>query len=131
MRLVRVGLGVQSQAVAGRRGPDARPAQMTPEQQKEELSKAYLLAVAARSGVPVTANQIGPCVQLFAGIASVPTLRHLAEVDKNRTLVLTGALVDRGVAPLPRGMMYLSAAHTDADIDATLAALGTAIAALA
>ena len=91
----------------------------------------HVLAVAARSGVPVTANQIGPCVQLFAGIASVPTLRHLAEVDKNRTLVLTGALVDRGVAPLPRGMMYLSAAHTDADIDATLAALGTAIAALA
>lgn len=53
MRLVRVGLGVQSQAVAGRRGPDARPAQMTPEQQKEELSKAYLLAVAARCGFAV------------------------------------------------------------------------------
>ncbi len=91
----------------------------------------HVRAVAARTGAVVTANQLGPCVQLFAGAAEVPTLRDLAVVDKNRTLDLTGALVERGVAPLPRGMMYLSAAHTDADIERTLTALTAAITSLA
>ena len=71
----------------------------------------------------VTANRVGPCVQLFAGADAVPTLADLARVDKEPTLDLTALLVQRGVAPLPRGMMYLSTAHTDHDIDyVTLAA---------
>ena len=82
---------------------------------------------AQRAGVELTANQAGPCVQLFAGARAVPTLQDLASVDKDRTLDLTGALLARGVAALPRGMMYLSAAHTDADVDATLVALTGAI----
>lgn len=87
--------------------------------------------VAARTGAHVAANQLGPCVQLFAGVKSVPALRDLAHVDKDRTLDLTSALVDRGVAPLPRGMMYVSAAHTDADIERTLVTLTGAITSLA
>jgi len=86
---------------------------------------------ARRTGAQVTANQAGPCVQLFAGTGAVPTLQDLASVDKERTIDLTGALLARGVATLPRGMMYLSAAHTDADIDVTLAALTEAIQTLA
>jgi len=85
---------------------------------------------AARSGAEVTANRLGPCVQLFAGATGVPTLADLASVDKERTLRLTGALVTRGVAALPRGMMYLSAAHSDDDIAVTLDALRGAIATL-
>lgn len=92
---------------------------------------AHVRSAATRTGVAVTANELGPCVQLFAGTASVPTLRDLARVDKERTLDLTSALVERGVAPLPRGMMYVSAAHTDADVDHTLAALTAAIESLA
>lgn len=92
---------------------------------------AQVKDVAARTGAPVTANQLGPCVQLFAGVTAVDTLHDLARVDKDRTLDLTSALVDRGVAPLPRGMMYLSTAHTDADIERTLIALATAISSLA
>jgi glutamate-1-semialdehyde 2,1-aminomutase len=45
----------------------------------------------------------------------LPTLADLASVDKERTLDLTGALLAHGVATLPRGMMYLSAAHTESD----------------
>jgi len=83
---------------------------------------------AARSaGADVTANQAGPCVQLFAGTRAVPTLADLASVDKSRTLDLTGALLAHGVATLPRGMMYVSAAHTEPDIEATLTALTEAI----
>jgi len=92
---------------------------------------AHVKEVAARSGAAVAANQLGPCVQLFAGVTAVDTLRDLEHVDKDRTLDLTSALVDGGVAPLPRGMMYLSAAHTDADIERTLIALTTAISSLA
>lgn len=87
----------------------------------------HVRAVAARTGAAVAANQLGPCVQLFAGTTAVPTLRDLGKVDKERTLDLTSALVEHGVAPLPRGMMYVSTAHTDADIERTLAALTVAI----
>ncbi|MFO1303938.1 MAG: aminotransferase class III-fold pyridoxal phosphate-dependent enzyme [Burkholderiales bacterium] len=82
---------------------------------------------ARRNGVAVTANQAGPCVQLFAGTPAVPSIGDLRTVDRERTLDLTGALAARGVTALPRGMMYLSAAHTDADVDATLVALTGAI----
>ena len=82
-------------------------------------------------GAQVAANRAGPCVQLFAGASAVPTLQDLAGVDKERTIDLTSALLERGVATLPRGMMYLSAAHTEADVDATLAALTEAIETLA
>jgi glutamate-1-semialdehyde 2,1-aminomutase len=87
----------------------------------------HVRETARRTGAEVTANQAGPCVQLFAGTRAVPTLADLASVDKSRTLDLTGALLARGVATLPRGMMYLSAAHTESDIDATLIALTEAI----
>ena len=56
---------------------------------------------ATRRGEPartVTANQAGPCVQLFAGTGAVPTLQDLASVDKERTIDLTSALLARGVA---------------------------------
>ncbi|MCC7041443.1 MAG: aspartate aminotransferase family protein [Burkholderiales bacterium] len=92
---------------------------------------AHVRTVAARTGVAVAANQLGPCVQLFAGVSAVPTLRDLARVDKERTLTLTAALVEHGVAPLPRGMMYVSSAHTDADLARTLEALTAAIGRLA
>jgi glutamate-1-semialdehyde 2,1-aminomutase len=85
---------------------------------------------ARRAGVPITANQAGPCVQLFAGTDAIRSLADLGSVDKERTLDLTGALLLHGVATLPRGMMYLSAAHTESDIDATLTALSEAIEAI-
>jgi glutamate-1-semialdehyde 2,1-aminomutase len=87
----------------------------------------HVRETAQRAGADVTANQAGPCVQLFAGTRAVPALTDLATVDKSRTVDLTGALLAGGVATLPRGMMYLSAAHTESDIEATMAALTEAI----
>ena len=78
-------------------------------------------------GVALTANCVGPCVQLFAGAESVPTLADLAQVDKEGTQNLAGLLVQQGVTPLPRGLMYLSTAHTDEDIALTMKALSAAI----
>ena len=66
-------------------------------------------------------------VELRRPVIAGNALCDLGSVDKARTLDLTGSLLARGVATLPRGMMYLSAAHTDSDIDATLSALTEAI----
>ena len=76
----------------------------------------------------MTANCVGPCLQLFAGAESVPALADLAKVDKEGTQDLTGLLVKHGVATLPRGLMYLSTAHSDEDIALTMKALSAAIA---
>jgi glutamate-1-semialdehyde 2,1-aminomutase len=91
----------------------------------------HVRATARRVGIAVTANHVGPCVQLFAGAQAVPALDDLRGIDKAQTLELTGLLVQRGVAPLPRGMMYLSTAHTDEHIELTMLALTGAIEALA
>ena len=79
----------------------------------------------------MTANQRGPCVQLFAGRDAVPTLQDLARSTRSARSTSPARCSQHGVATLPRGMMYLSAAHTDADIDATLTALTEAIQTLA
>ena len=91
----------------------------------------HVRRTAREVGVPLTANCVGPCVQLFAGAVSVPTLADLARVDKERTLDLTELLVKHGVVPLPRGLMYLSTAHTDEDIEVTMKAMRAAIGAFA
>jgi glutamate-1-semialdehyde 2,1-aminomutase len=94
----------------------------------------YALAIATqvrdtarRVGAAVAANYVGPCVQLFAGTSDVPTLKALGTVDKEATLDLTALLLQHGVATLPRGIMYLSTAHTEDDLARTLAALDAAI----
>jgi glutamate-1-semialdehyde 2,1-aminomutase len=95
---------------------------------------AYALAIAEhvrrtarQAGVALTANCVGPCVQLFAGAAAVPALADLPRVNKERTLDFTALLLRHGVATLPRGVMYLSTAHTDEDVATTLDALTAAI----
>ena len=96
-----------------------------------EAIAARAREVAARLGVPIAVNRIGSCVQLYAGTSSIPTLAELTRVSRAGTLALTEAMIREGVAPLPRGLMYLSAAHTDADIDRTLSAIDRSFAAAA
>jgi glutamate-1-semialdehyde 2,1-aminomutase len=98
----------------------------------------YALAIATqvrdsarKVGVAVTANCVGPCVQLFAGATDVPTLQALGSVDKEATLDLTALLLEHGVYTLPRGIMYLSTAHAEQDVEQTLAVLARVIEAFA
>ena len=88
----------------------------------------HVNAEAARLGVDVLAQQVGPALQLFGGVRALAGLQELGRVDTAATLALTGALVCRGVHAIPRGMMYVSAAHSEAEIETTLAALTGAIA---
>lgn len=85
---------------------------------------------AARHGAPITVNRVGTCLQFFVSEQPVTTLAALAAVDKDRTLVFSEQLVRRGIATLPRGLMYLSTAHTEAHIEATVEAFDAAIATL-
>lgn len=73
------------------------------------------------------ANRIGSAIQLFAGVSAMDGISDLGNANKVEVVKLTEACVINGLNPLPRGLMYLSAAHTDADIVATLAALSRAL----
>ncbi len=73
------------------------------------------------------ANCIGSAIQLFAGTRTMERIGDLGKADKVKVLKLTEACVLNGLNPLPRGLMYLSAAHTDADIVATKDALTRAL----
>lgn len=85
---------------------------------------------AARLGAPLAVNRVGTCLQFFVSEHPVATLADLAALDKDRTLVFSEQLVRRGVATLPRGLMYLSTEHTEAHAEATIAAFGAALATL-
>jgi glutamate-1-semialdehyde 2,1-aminomutase len=53
--------------------------------------------------------------------------RDLLSADQQKYSDFAIALLDEGVLPLPDGRWYISTAHTDEDIDATLAAVERAI----
>ena len=92
-----------------------------------ETLAAHVNAEAARLDVDVCAQQVGPSLQLFGGVRGLAGLSEIGRVDMAATHALTEALLYRGVHTIPRGMMYLSTAHREAEIDATLVALTGAI----
>lgn len=67
-------------------------------------------------------------MQLFLGINQASRLEDTARVDREATSAFTADLLLNGVQTLNRGLMYLSAAHSDEDIAQTKAAFSKAIA---
>jgi glutamate-1-semialdehyde 2,1-aminomutase len=88
---------------------------------------AHFNREAAALGLDACANRVGSAVQMFVGARRMERLADLVHADKVRVLKLTEACVRNGLSPLPRGLMYLSAAHTRADVDQTKAALSRAL----
>ncbi len=82
---------------------------------------------ARRSGVLVCAKQAGPAVQLFAGVSEMKNLHDITASAKQQTRRFTAELLGLGIHTLPRGLMYLSTAHTEADIAETKKAITGAI----
>lgn len=91
---------------------------------------AHVDTEAARLGVAACALQCGPVLQLFGGVRAVAGMADLARVDRDATARLTEALLLQGVQAIPRGLMYLSAAHGEAEATATRHALTAALGAL-
>jgi glutamate-1-semialdehyde 2,1-aminomutase len=85
--------------------------------------------LAARQGVPLQALGEGPIAQpVFIDPKRQITMdRDLREADGKRGNRLGLELVRRGVFVVPGSKMYLSLAHSDADIEVTLAAFAEAL----
>ena len=89
-------------------------------------------AAFARAEVPSTVNRVA---SMFTGFFNAGPVSALAEVEQSDTAAYgryMHALLDRGVyiAPSQFEAGFVSIAHTDADIDRTIVAVGDALAAL-
>lgn len=88
-----------------------------------ERLRAGILSILRERGHQVCAAGNGPVFHL-AFIARQPrNYRDLLAADSRTYRDFLLALLDEGVLPLPDGRWYLSTAHTDGDIDATLEAV--------
>jgi glutamate-1-semialdehyde 2,1-aminomutase len=85
-------------------------------------------AIATRLGVPMLVQGTGHLFQIYVTEApDVRNYREFAVTDRSAMSRLHGLLLDEGINMVPRGLWFLSAAHTDADIDATLVAFENAL----
>ncbi|MCY4061287.1 MAG: aspartate aminotransferase family protein [Chloroflexi bacterium] len=77
--------------------------------------------LAAKFGLPVLIQGVGPAFHLaFTERDSILHYRDSLENDGLRNSVFVGAMLDKGIRLLSRGLWYLSAAHNEADIQITL-----------
>jgi len=93
-----------------------------------------LLAGCKTAGIPAVANQVGAMFTVF--FTDLDEVTCCDDVSNHCDLAFFGryfnAMLDEGVylAPSQYEAAFVSAAHTDADIDATIAAAGRALAKL-
>ena len=96
---------------------------------KGEKLAAGLRAAAAEAGVPVAINQIGSLLAPFFTPTEVTTFTDAKGSDVGRYAKYFQGMLERGVALAPAQFeaMFVSAAHGDAELDATLAAARAAL----
>jgi glutamate-1-semialdehyde 2,1-aminomutase len=79
----------------------------------------------ATAGVPLRVLGDGPVLQVFfTQQSSLRNHRDLMRTDKKKAVQFGYELIRRGVYCTPGGKLYLSLAHSDADIDRTCAIVG-------
>jgi glutamate-1-semialdehyde 2,1-aminomutase len=96
------------------------------------MLRAGLARTAARRGVPLQALGEGPIAQpvfIDPGVR-VTADRDLRAADGTKATQLGHELIRRGVFVIPGAKMYISLAHTDADIAATIDRFDDALATL-
>jgi len=86
-------------------------------------------ALAQAKGVELVCEGPGPMLQLRFGPKDPPinASSFAARNDATRLAALNGQLQHRGVRMTSRGLMFISAAHTDTDIDLTLEAFAASL----
>ena len=96
---------------------------------KGEKLAAGLRAAAAEAGVPVAINQIGSLLAPFFTPTEVTTFTDAKGSDVGRYARYFQAMLERGVALAPAQFeaMFVSEAHGDAELDATLEAARAAL----
>jgi glutamate-1-semialdehyde 2,1-aminomutase len=96
----------------------------------ERLARGLQQAGAA-AGVPLQVLGDGPVLQTyFTGYEPLRNHRDLLRADRGQAVRFGHELIRRGVYCTPGGKLYLSLAHTDADIDRTLAIAAEALQAI-
>jgi glutamate-1-semialdehyde 2,1-aminomutase len=86
----------------------------------ERLARG-LRQAGADAGVPLQVLGDGPVLQvLFTSHQPLRTHRDLLHADKKKSVQFGYELIRRGVYCAPGGKLYLSLAHSDADIDRTI-----------
>ncbi|MFG1978211.1 aspartate aminotransferase family protein [Nonomuraea fuscirosea] len=87
-----------------------------------------LSEAAAKAGVPMLVDGPGPVFQTyFTEAPAVRDYRDFAATDRAMMGRLHAALLDRGVNMVPRGLWFLSTAHTEEDVAATVEAFSAAL----
>lgn len=96
---------------------------------KGEKLACGLRAAAAEAGVPVAINQIGSLLAPFFTPTEVTTFTDAKGSDVGRYAKYFQGMLERGVALAPAQFeaMFVSEAHGDAELDATLAAARAAL----
>ncbi|WP_158970582.1 aspartate aminotransferase family protein [Chachezhania sediminis] len=89
---------------------------------------AHIRATADAADLPLSVARTGSALQIFMGLRELTGLSDLPRIDRDATMAFTGDLLVNGVQAISRGLMYLSAAHTDDDIAVTKDAFTRAIA---
>src|SRR5690606_15743323 len=83
---------------------------------------AGIRSAAADAGVPMLVDGPGPVFQTYLTSAdAVRDYRDFAATDRAGMARLHAELLRRGVNIVPRGLWFVSAAHTDEDVDQTVA----------
>jgi len=83
--------------------------------------------ILTRHGLRVITSGEGPVFSLLFLDRQLRTYRDLLRANRQLYAAFALALLDEGVLLLPDGRWYVSTAHSDADIDATLAAVQRAV----
>ncbi|MCP2329457.1 glutamate-1-semialdehyde 2,1-aminomutase [Hamadaea flava] len=85
-------------------------------------------AAAAKAGVPMLVDGPGPMFQTYLTTNDrVRDYRGFAATDRAGMARLHGLLLNQGVNMVPRGLWFLSAAHTDDDVQRTVDAVARAL----
>jgi glutamate-1-semialdehyde 2,1-aminomutase len=84
-----------------------------------------------RAGIPAHVGGIGPVAQVsLTGQKDILNYRDWASRDTASYERIVRELVERGIRTITRGTWYVSAAHSEEDINQTLAAFEVALSAV-
>ena len=97
------------------------------EQTAQRLAEA-LRSAAAAADVPLVINQYGAAAHAFVSPGPVDTYQDTLKADRAAYRRLAALLLQQGVHVIPRGLLYVSTAHSDADLAETEGAIARAMA---
>lgn len=88
-----------------------------------ETLASIFVEESGEAGLPLTVNHFGAAGHAFAGDAAVETAQAAEQTDVGLYRRFAAALLGQGVHVIPRGLLYVSTAHTAEDLEETRSAV--------